>query len=119
MPGMKTGCHVVPPSFVQLDTRPRAPPSFQRSCWYAPTMLLAFVGLIVERISGSAFMKRMLPACCCAATLSSVHPVNGLGPDARIGPAAAAVATTASVATLAAPSVMRLFPIESSFLGCG
>src|SRR6476661_7283844 len=104
MPGITTGCHVVPPSFVQLETRPRAPPSFQRSCWYAPTMFFASLGLIVERISGSAFMYKTLPAACCAATLSAVQPLNGLGPEARIGPAAAAVATIASVAAHAAPS---------------
>src|SRR3954452_11824195 len=50
----------------------------------------------------------MLPAACCAATLSAVHPLNGLGPEARIGPAAAAVATTISVAAQAAPNMMRL-----------
>jgi hypothetical protein len=53
---MTTGCQLVPPLFVQLETRPRAPPLFQRSCWYAPTMLSGCDGLIDERISGSAFM---------------------------------------------------------------
>jgi hypothetical protein len=56
IPGIATGCHVAPPFFDQLETSPRAPPLFQRSCWYAPTMLFAFVGLMPERISGSAFM---------------------------------------------------------------
>src|SRR5919198_5875567 len=85
-PGMTTGCHVVPPSFDQLATRPRAPPSLQRSCWYMPTMFDEFVGFTSARGSGSAFGKSTLPSSdSWSATLSAVHPVKGLGPEAVAG----------------------------------
>src|SRR5919201_1445013 len=83
-PGIPTGCQVAPPSFDQLATRPRAPPSLQRSCWYMPTMFDEFVGFTSARGSGSAFGKSTLPSFnSWSATLSAVQFANGVGPEAR------------------------------------
>src|SRR4051794_34650818 len=106
MPGITTGCHVAPPSFVQLATRPRAPPLFQRSCWYMPTMLKGFVGLMSERGSGSAFGYKVLKACCPTGS-SAVQPVNGLAPEATTGGLADAAATSTSPVTHAAPRMEK------------
>jgi hypothetical protein len=55
VPGTTTRCHEPPWFVLTLATRPREPPSFQRSCWYSATMFCAFVGLIAARGSTSAF----------------------------------------------------------------
>src|ERR1700758_1658184 len=78
-------------------------------------MLFGFVGLIVERISGSEFMYNVLPNCCCwAVALSAVQALNGLGPDATTGAAPAATATTTSATAHTPPSVTNLLLMETS-----
>src|SRR4029077_4757686 len=86
---------LAPPSWLTLVTSPRAPPSDQRSCWYAPTRLRGLVGSVSAGGSSLEFGKRTLPAACCTSAASAVHALNGLGPgDASTGAAASAPAVT-------------------------
>src|ERR671936_1964456 len=116
-PGITTGCQVAPPSFDQLATRPQAPPSLQRSCWYMPTMFDEFVGFTSARGSGSAFGKSTLPSTdSWSPTLSAVQPANGVGPEAKAvdvrvyGPADAVLASTSAATPAAARVAKRMSP---------
>src|SRR5205823_6391727 len=79
-------------------------------------MLDELAGLTSARGSGSALGKSTLPDACCAAALSAVQPVNGLGPEAVVvdervyGPADAVLASTSAAMPAAARVGMRISP---------
>src|SRR2546421_13017482 len=84
-------------------------------------MFAGLVGFTSARGSGSAFGYSVLPnAASCAATLSAVQPVKGLGPEAvavdeRVyGPADAVLASTSAAMPAAARGAKRMTPPSSS-----
>src|SRR5512132_952758 len=99
---MTTSLHELPPFVLTPATRPREPPSDQRSCCQVATMLSAFVGFTSTQGSTSVLAK-FVPVC----PESAVHDANGLAPpETCIG--VEAVKTSAHAAAAAsAPATAR------------
>jgi hypothetical protein len=103
--GMTTSLQESPPSLLTPATRPRAPPSDQRSCCHVLTMLSGFVGLTSTQGSTSVFGK-FVPVC----PESAVHDAKGLTPETFVGVDAVktpAQATPAASAPTAASNPAR------------
>src|SRR5919198_5651908 len=77
---MTTSRHDLPPFVLTPATRPREPPSDQRSCCHVATMLSGCIGFTSTHGSTSVLAK-FLPVC----PESAVHEAKGLAPETCFG----------------------------------
>src|SRR6516225_8785478 len=93
-------CHVAPPLNDTTLMSPLEPPSFQRSCWKAPTRCIGLVGSAVMKGSTSAPGLLWLPSAVCWATScwqTAELAASGLSGTRTTAPAANALANTVVV----------------------
>ena len=112
---MTTSLHELPPFVLTPATRPRDPPSDQRSCCHVATMLSGLVGFTSTQGSTSVLAK-FVPVC----PESVVQEANGLAPDTFCGvdavnvDAQATPAASAPTAASSATSVTRLLALMNN-----